>query len=110
MHVIKINRFQKCPSVKVPQNNRKSKTVLLPLSPVVYNSSLQGRNEKWGTKRVSHWEWNNNYLLFAPFASLNLLVGERKQTTHCVRVPIVVNESVQSKRQGRGFNATQTSL
>ena len=39
------------------------------------------------------------YLLFAPFASLNLLVGERKQTTHCVRVPIVVNESVQSKEQ-----------
>ena len=53
-------------------------------------------------KRVSNWEGNYNYLLFAPFASLNLLVGERKQTTHCVRVPIVVNESVQSREQVRG--------
>lgn len=52
-------------------------------------------------QRVSNWEGNYNYLLFAPFASLNLLIGERKQTTHCVRVPIVVNESVQLREQGQ---------
>lgn len=79
----------------MPHNNQKSKTALLPLRPVVQERGMV--NEQ----RVSNWEGNYNYLLFAPFASLNLLIGERKQTTHCVRVPIVVNESVQLREQGQ---------